>query len=108
DLEVKVYMVRASYDAKPYRRSMIETWGATVVPSPSPDTNAGRGILEASPDSTGSLGIAISEAVEDAATHDDTSYALGSVLYHVLLHQSVIGLEAQKQMEMAVEQPDVI
>src|SRR5207249_9601367 len=91
DLECKVYMVRVSYDQKPYRRMMMETWGASVVPSPSPDTNAGRGILEQHPDSPGSLGIAISEAVEDAATHDDTSYALGSVLNHGLLHQTVSG-----------------
>jgi tryptophan synthase beta chain len=102
-LECKVYMVRVSYDQKPYRRMMVETWGASVVPSPSPDTNSGRGILEATPDSPGSLGIAISEAVEDAATHDDTSYALGSVLNHVLLHQTVIGQEAQKQLELAGE-----
>jgi tryptophan synthase beta chain len=108
DLEVKVYMVRASYDSKPYRRSMIETWGAEVVPSPSPDTNAGRGILAASPDSSGSLGIAISEAVEDAATRDDTKYALGSVLNHVLLHQTVIGQEAKKQLDIAGAYPDVV
>jgi tryptophan synthase beta chain len=107
-LEAKVYMVRASYDAKPYRRSMMETWGATCVPSPSPDTNAGRGILEATPDSTGSLGIAISEAVEDAATRDDTKYALGSVLNHVLMHQTVVGQEAREQMDMAGGQPDVV
>jgi tryptophan synthase beta chain len=107
-LECTVYMVRASYDQKPYRRILMQTFGASVLPSPSNVTNAGRGILEASPDSTGSLGIAISEAVEDAATHEDTNYALGSVLGHVLLHQTVIGLEAQKQMEMAGEQPDVI
>src|ERR1043166_6558674 len=102
-LECKVYMVRVSYDQKPYRRMMMETWGASVVPSPSPDTNAGRGILAHAPDSPGSLGIAISEAVEDAATHDDASYALGSVLNHVLLHQTVIGQEAQKQLALAGE-----
>ena len=107
-IECKVYMVRASYDAKPYRRSMMETWGATCVASPSTETNAGRGILEATPDSTGSLGIAISEAVEDAATRDDTKYALGSVLNHVLLHQTVVGQEAREQMEMAGGQPDVV
>jgi tryptophan synthase beta chain len=107
-LECTVYMVRASYDQKPYRRIFMETFGAQVLPSPSNTTNAGRGILDANPDSTGSLGIAISEAVEDAATHEDTNYALGSVLGHVLLHQTVIGLEAQKQMVMAGEQPDVI
>ena len=98
-LECDVYMVKASYEQKPYRRIFMETFGASVVASPSDKTNSGRAILEAHPDSTGSLGIAISEAVEDAATHDDTNYALGSVLGHVLLHQSVIGLEAQKQME---------
>jgi len=103
-----VYMVKASFDQKPYRRVFMETFGASVVPSPSDKTNSGRAILEAHPDSTGSLGIAISEAVEDAATHDDTNYALGSVLGHVLLHQSVVGLEAQQQMEMAGEVPDVV
>jgi tryptophan synthase beta chain len=102
-LECKVYMVRVSYDQKPYRRMMMETWGASVVPSPSPDTNAGRAMLERDPDSPGSLGIAISEAVEDAATHDDTSYALGSVLNHVLLHQTVIGQEAHRQLDLAGE-----
>jgi tryptophan synthase beta chain len=107
-LECTVYMVRASYDQKPYRRVFMETFGAKVMPSPSTSTNAGRSILDAHPDSTGSLGIAISEAVEDAATHEDTNYALGSVLGHVLLHQSVIGLEAQKQMAIAGEEPDVI
>jgi tryptophan synthase beta chain len=107
-LECTVYMVKASYDQKPYRRVFMETFGANVLASPSETTNAGRGILEAHPGSTGSLGIAISEAVEDAATHEDTNYALGSVLGHVLLHQSVIGLEAQQQMELAGEQPDVI
>jgi tryptophan synthase beta chain len=107
-LECTVYMVRASYDQKPYRRVFMETFGASVLASPSETTNAGRGILQAHPGSTGSLGIAISEAVEDAATHEDTNYALGSVLGHVLLHQSVIGLEAQQQMELAGEQPDVI
>ena len=107
-LECDVYMVKASYDQKPYRRIFMETFGAGVVASPSDRTNSGRAILAQHPDSTGSLGIAISEAVEDAATHDDTNYALGSVLGHVLLHQTVIGLEAQKQMAMAGEQPDVI
>ena len=107
-LETKVYMVRVSYEQKPYRRSFIQTFGATVVPSPSTETNAGRTILAADPDSTGSLGIAISEAMEVAATHDDTKYSLGSVLNHVLLHQTVIGQEAIKQMEMAGDQPDVV
>jgi tryptophan synthase beta chain len=108
DLECTVYMVKASYQQKPYRRVFMETFGATVIASPSDSSNAGRKILADDPDSTGSLGIAISEAVEDAATHEDTGYALGSVLGHVLLHQSVIGLEAQRQMEMAEERPDVI
>ncbi len=108
DLEVKVYMVKISFVQKPYRRALMETWGATCVPSPSPDTNAGRAILERDPESTGSLGIAISEAVEDATTRDDTKYALGSVLNHVLLHQTVIGQEAVRQMEMADAWPDVV
>jgi tryptophan synthase beta chain len=108
DLEVKVYMVRISFDQKPYRRLMMNTWGATCVPSPSPDTNAGRKILEQNPDSPGSLGIAISEAVEDAVTTPDSKYALGSVLNHVMLHQTIIGLEAQKQMEKIGEYPDIV
>jgi tryptophan synthase beta chain len=107
-LEVTVYMVKVSYNQKPYRRIAMETWGATVHPSPSTLTNSGRKILEMDPDSPGSLGIAISEAVEDAATHDDTNYALGSVLNHVILHQSVIGIEAKKQFEMVGDYPDVI
>ena len=107
-IELKVYMVRVSYDQKPYRRSMMEVWGAQVVPSPSPDTNAGRQILAQEPKSPGSLGIAISEAVEDAATRDDTKYSLGSVLNHVLLHQTVVGQEALKQMEQADDEPDVV
>ncbi len=107
-LEVKVYMVRASYDQKPYRRILMETYGASVVASPSPTTSYGRRVLAETPDSNGSLGIAISEAVEDAATRDDTKYSLGSVLNHVMLHQTVIGLEAQEQMAMAGEDPDVI
>ena len=107
-LEVKVYMVRASYDQKPYRRMLMQTYGASVVPSPSPDTNYGRKVLAETPDSPGSLGMAISEAVEDAATRDDTKYSLGSVLNHVALHQTVIGLEALEQMAMAGEEPDVI
>lgn len=107
-LEVTVYMVRVSYNQKPYRRIAMETWGATVHPSPSTVTNSGRKFLEADPDSPGSLGMAISEAVEDAATHSDTNYALGSVLNHVLLHQTVIGLESKKQFEIAGDYPDVI
>ena len=108
ELECTVYMVRVSYDQKPYRRLMMNTWGAEVYPSPSDHTNSGRAVLAESPDSPGSLGIAISEAVEDAATHGDTNYSLGSVLNHVLLHQTVIGLEAKIQMELAGEQPDVV
>ncbi|OLC56223.1 MAG: TrpB-like pyridoxal-phosphate dependent enzyme [Chloroflexi bacterium 13_1_40CM_4_68_4] len=107
-LECKVYMVRISYDQKPYRRVLMETWGASVVPSPSPDTNAGRAALRADPDSPGSLGLAISEAVEDAATREDTKYSLGSVLNHVLMHQTVIGLEAKKQLELAGERADIL
>src|SRR5918997_999637 len=100
-LECKVYMVKVSYEQKPYRRVMMETWGATVVPSPSDETQAGRAVLEEDADSPGSLGIAISEAVEDAAGRDDPAYALGSVLNHVLMHQTVIGQEALQQMEQA-------
>jgi tryptophan synthase beta chain len=107
-LEVKVYMVRASYDQKPYRRILMETYGAEVVASPSLTTNYGRKVLSEDPDSPGSLGMAISEAVEDAATRDDTKYALGSVLNHVLLHQTVIGQEALEQMAMAGESPDIV
>ncbi len=107
-LECKVYMVRVSYEQKPYRRSMMQTWGATVVASPSEDTAIGRQIRAEQPDSLGSLGIAISEAVEDAATRDDTKYSLGSVLNHVLLHQTVIGQEAQKQLEQAGVYPDIV
>jgi tryptophan synthase beta chain len=107
-LECKVYMVRVSYEQKPARRSMIKAWGADVVPSPSEETNAGRAILADSPDSPGSLGMAISEAVEDAAAREDTSYSLGSVLNHVLLHQTVIGQEAVAQMELAGASPDVV
>jgi tryptophan synthase beta chain len=107
-LKCKVYMVKVSYEQKPYRRIMMEAWGASVVASPSTDTNAGRTILAADPETTGSLGIAISEAVEDAATSDITKYSLGSVLNHVLIHQTVIGQEAKKQMEKAGDYPDVI
>ena len=108
DLECLVYMVKASFEQKPYRRIFMETFGATVIPAPSDTTNAGRGILAEHPDSTGSLGIAISEAIEVAATNEDTNYSIGSCLNHVLLHQTVIGLEAQKQMELAGEVPDVV
>ena len=107
-VEIKVYMVGISYKQKPYRRMMMETWGATCIPSPSNETNAGRAMLEKDPDCPGSLGLAISEAVEEAATRDDTHYSLGSVLNHVLLHQTVIGLETKKQLEMADVYPDVI
>ncbi|MGE5227733.1 MAG: TrpB-like pyridoxal phosphate-dependent enzyme [Planctomycetaceae bacterium] len=107
-METLVYMVKASYQQKPYRRVFMETMGATVHASPSDTTDAGRGILAAHPDSTGSLGIAISEAVEVAAKNPDTNYSLGSVLNHVVLHQTVIGLEASKQMELAGERPDVV
>jgi tryptophan synthase beta chain len=107
-LECTVYMVRVSYDQKPYRRMMMHAWGGEVFASPSDRTQAGRTVLASSPDSPGSLGIAISEAVEDAATHSDTNYSLGSVLNHVLLHQTVIGQEAKLQMEQAGEEPEVV
>jgi tryptophan synthase beta chain len=107
-LECTVYMVRVSYDQKPYRRIMMETYGAEVHASPTNLTQAGRDIQEEHPDSPGSLGIAISEAVEDAVKNDDAKYSLGSVLNHVLLHQTVIGQEALQQMEMAGEYPDVV
>ncbi|MEN9491455.1 MAG: hypothetical protein RJA63_1904 [Pseudomonadota bacterium] len=107
-LDVTVYQVRVSYDQKPYRRAMMETWGARCIPSPSPTTDAGRAILAEKPDHMGSLGIAISEAVEVAAKNPDTKYALGSVLNHVLLHQTIVGQEAILQMEMAGDDPDVI
>jgi tryptophan synthase beta chain len=107
-LNVKVFMVRVSYDQKPYRRALMETYGASCTPSPSKETQSGRAILEQRADHPGSLGIAISEAVEVAAQRDDTKYALGSVLNHVLLHQTVVGQEAMAQMEMANDYPDVI
>jgi tryptophan synthase beta chain len=107
-LEVRVYMVRVSYEQKPYRRSMMRTWGAEVFASPTDMTEAGRRILAEHPDSPGSLGIAISEAVEEAAGRKDTNYALGSVLNHVLLHQTVIGLEARKQLELVDDYPDEV
>jgi tryptophan synthase beta chain len=107
-LQCKIYMVKVSYQQKPYRRVLMETWGAQVVPSPSPDTQAGKKVLQDDPNSPGSLGIAISEAVEDAATRDDTRYSLGSVLNHVLMHQTVIGQETRKQLEKADEAADVL
>lgn len=108
DIECKVYMVAISYRQKPYRRFLMETYGGSVVSSPSMDTNTGRKFLAQDPDHTGSLGLAISEAVEDAAQREDTKYSLGSVLNHVLMHQTVIGQEALKQMEMAGEYPDIV
>jgi len=108
DLEVRVYMVKISYNQKPYRRALMETYGATCIASPSTETAAGRSILEADPNSNGSLGIAISEAVEMAAQRDDTKYALGSVLNHVCLHQTIIGEEAILQLEMADAWPDTV
>jgi tryptophan synthase beta chain len=107
-LECEVYMVRASFDQKPYRKAMIETYGATVYPSPSDRTEAGRRVLADDPETPGSLGIAISEAVEVAATHEDVKYSLGSVLNHVLMHQTVIGEEALRQMALVEETPDVV
>jgi tryptophan synthase beta chain len=107
-LECIVYMVKVSYHQKPYRRIFMELFGAEVIPSPSNRTQAGRDILAKDPDSLGSLGMAISEAVEDAVQRDDTNYTLGSVLNHVCIHQSIIGLEAKEQMEMIDEYPDVI
>lgn len=108
DMELEVYMVKVSYEGKPYRKVMMNTWGASVIPSPSDVTEAGRKILAQDPNSPGSLGIAISEAIERAAMREDTKYALGSVLNHVLLHQTVIGLEAVAQMEKAGDMPDVV
>jgi tryptophan synthase beta chain len=108
DLECLVFMVKASYEQKPYRRVFMELFGAEVRPSPTSTTEAGKKVLEGNPDSPGSLGIAISEAIEVAAQNDDTKYSLGSVLNHVLLHQTVIGLETKRQMEMAGERPDVV
>jgi tryptophan synthase beta chain len=108
DMKCTVYMVKVSYNQKPYRRIMMETWGGEVLPSPSNRTESGRKMLEKDPDSLGSLGMAISEAVEDAVKSDDAKYSLGSVLNHVLLHQTVIGLEAKRQLEKVDEEPDVI
>ncbi|MFW6169527.1 MAG: TrpB-like pyridoxal phosphate-dependent enzyme [Planctomycetota bacterium] len=108
DIECKVYMVKCSYQQKPYRRSMMHVWGGNVSPSPSEETESGRKMLAADPDSPGSLGIAISEAVEAAVKSDDSRYALGSVLNHVMLHQSVIGLETQRQLELYGDWPNVV
>ena len=107
-LHVDVFMVRVSYDQKPYRRALMESYGARCVPSPSPETASGRAVLDSRPDHPGSLGIAISEAVEVAAQRDDTKYALGSVLNHVLLHQTVIGQEALAQFDLADDYPDIV
>ncbi|MCJ7668274.1 MAG: TrpB-like pyridoxal phosphate-dependent enzyme [Anaerolineae bacterium] len=107
-LECKVYMVKVSYHQKPYRRVLMEAWGAEVVPSPSQDTEIGRRILAQDPETSGSLGMAISEAVEDAGSREDTKYSLGSVLNHVLLHQTVVGLETRKQLEKAGDYPDIL
>jgi tryptophan synthase beta chain len=108
DLKCKVFMVTISYHQKPYRRIAMETWGGEVVPSPSSETNAGRAILAVDPETSGSLGIAISEALEYAVTRDGWKYSLGSVVNFVLLHQTIIGLEAKKQMEMAGDYPDIL
>jgi tryptophan synthase beta chain len=107
-LEIEVFMVKVSFNQKPYRRALMETYGARCIASPSMETNTGRAILARTPDSNGSLGIAISEAVEVAAQRDDTKYALGSVLNHVLMHQTVVGLEAIAQLEMANDYPDIV
>ena len=108
DIEIKVYMVKISYNQKPYRRVMMQVWGADCIPSPSDQTKVGRDILAKDPDCPGSLGLAISEAVEEAVGRDDTHYSLGSVLNHVLLHQTVIGLETKKLLEKIDEYPDII
>ena len=108
NLKCRIYMVKCSYEQKPYRRILMESWGAKVFPSPTNLTNSGKEILKKDPNTSGSLGISISEAVEDAATHEDTNYALGSVLNHVVLHQTVIGLELKKQLELIDEYPDIL
>jgi tryptophan synthase beta chain len=108
DMECKIFMVKVSYEQKPYRRSMMHLWGGKVIASPSKETNAGRQILAADPNCPGSLGMAISEAVEAAVSCPETKYTLGSVLNHVMLHQTVIGLEAEKQMQLAEDFPDVV
>ena len=107
-LDLDVYMVKVSYEQKPYRRMMMQTWGANVVASPSNTTDAGRAVLAENPNNSGSLGIAISEAVEVAVKGENSRYTLGSVLNHVALHQTVIGLEAEKQMDIAGEYPDIV
>jgi tryptophan synthase beta chain len=108
DLKCTIYMVRSSYTQKPYRKSMMQVWGAECIPSPSTKTNSGRAMLEKDPETPGSLGIAISEAVEDAAGRKDTNYALGSVLNHVCLHQTIIGQECRDQLAMVDDYPDVV
>lgn len=108
NLKCRIYMVKCSYEQKPYRRILIENWGAEVFPSPTKLTNVGREMLKKDPNTSGSLGIAISEAVEDAATHENTNYALGSVLNHVVLHQTIIGLELKKQFELLDTYPDIL
>lgn len=108
DIQLDIYMVKISYEQKPYRKLMMNTWGGNVIPSPSPLTDAGRAVLAKDPNHPGSLGLAISEAVEVAAKNDDIKYSLGSVLNHVLLHQTIIGLEAEKQMEKAGDLPDIV
>jgi tryptophan synthase beta chain len=107
-LKCTIYMVRASYAQKPYRKSMMQVWGAECIPSPSDKTRSGQAALKKDPDTTGSLGLAISEAVEDAATHNDTNYSLGSVLNHVCMHQTIIGLEAREQLALVDQYPDVV
>ena len=108
NLKCRVYMVKCSYEQKPYRRILMENWGAEVYPSPTKLTKSGKAILKKDPNTSGSLGIAISEAVEDAATHDNTNYSLGSVLNHVVLHQTIIGLELKKQFELIDKYPDIL
>jgi tryptophan synthase beta chain len=108
DLECTVYMVKCSYEQKPYRRTVMQIFGAKVFPSPSQNTKFGKKILKENPEHPGSLGVAISEAIEDAVSHENTKYSLGSVLNHVLLHQTIVGLEAKKQMEMVDEYPDIV
>jgi len=108
NLKCRIYMVKCSYEQKPYRRVLMENWGAEVYPSPTKLTKSGRAMLEKDPKTSGSLGMAISEAVEDAATHDNTNYALGSVLNHVVLHQTIIGMEMKKEFEKIDKYPDII